>query len=230
MPSIGYRGADQLSAEIKQTDVPGERGAPDEPVGRSRAISKPALGAVPVAKRGGIYTMTAQEGLDAAELVNVAFGKSSVGKATPRRLEVFAPDGPSTSGGKPVRQTIRLVPLAGETGPVMCGFLDVAQKVVELRSYDTLQQQYEARYGVPCDITAEEYTTLSRELQMTLTPFRYSFTQEAERHAAAAQLAVQKTLGQHGNTPDAAGNKRLNVLMLGVVVAVGLAVALTMLR
>lgn len=226
------RGKRDVSPDIKQPAAAGnEPSTTREPEPASGAIPKPVPGAVPMAKRGQIYTMTAQEGLDAAELVNAAFARKTIGKHTPRRLEVFAPDGPSTAGGKRARQTIRLVPLAGETGPVMCGFLDVAQKVVELRSYDTLMQQYEARFGVPCDITTDEYATLCRDLQMTLTPFRYSFTRESEQHAAAAaNRAARLTSSERSADPNAERDRLLNRVLIGLLVVLAVAVAVMILR
>jgi len=204
-----------VSAETKQSggQVPGDR---REPEPESGTVPKSALGTVPAAKRGAIYTMTAREGLDAAELVNAAFGPKTIGKQTPRRVEVIAPDGPSTAGGKRARQTIRLVPAAGDGSPVMCGFLDVAQKVVELRSYETLVQQYEARFGSACDIAQDEYAGLCRDLQMTLSPFRYSFAYESETHATAAPRVVAK-LTNSDRASDAA-DARARALMIAVAV------------
>ncbi|MDB4976615.1 MAG: hypothetical protein JWN48_4956 [Myxococcaceae bacterium] len=216
-----------MTVDTKQT---GEAGGPQEVDTSSRVVSKPALGVVPVAKRGGIYTMTAQEGLNASELLNAAFARKTIGKQTPRRLEVFAPDGPSTGGGKAARQTIRLVPLSGDTGPVMCGFLDSGQKIVELRSYDALVQQYEARFGQACDLAADEYATLCRELQMTLTPFRYTFSQESDHHAGAAQRAALKASSTDSALPGRASMNRFNMMVAGVFVLVALIVALTMFR
>jgi hypothetical protein len=186
------------------------------------------LGTVPAAKRGAIYTMTAREGLDAAELVNAAFGRKTVGKQTPRRVEVIAPDGPSTAGGKRARQTIRLVPAAGDGSPVMCGFLDVAQKVVELRSFETLVQQYEARFGAACDISQDEYAGLCRDLQMTLSPFRYSFAYESETHATAAPRVVAKLT--HSDRARAAARNRARALTSAVVLFMVIAATLALLR
>ena len=207
----------------KQHDDDGTAQSEHEQDPVSRAVSKPAMGAVPPEKRKAIYTMNAQEGLDVAELVNAAFGRKKVGSKTARRLEIFVPDGPSTAGGKHAHQTMRLVPISGDSSPVMCGSLNVGQKVVELRSYEALNKQYEARFGVPCDMTAEEYVTLTRELQMVLTPFRYTFTQEADKPVA---------LPTHTADGDRLGraSQRLQVFVAVLFVIIAVAVALTLLR
>lgn len=221
-----------MSAEIKQSGGTAAEQASDrqnaEP--ESGAIPRGTAGVVPAAKRGAIYTMTALEGLDAAELVNAAFARRTIGKQTPRRVEVIAPDGPSTAGGKRARQAIRLVPAQGEGSPVMCGFLDVGQKVVELRSYETLCHQYEARFGARCDITQDEYAGLCRDLQMTLSPFRYSFSFESETHAAAAPRAVAN-LNQSDRAARGGGNARvLTVTLIALIMLVLAGVTLTLLR
>jgi hypothetical protein len=112
----------------------------------------------------------------------------------------------------------------------MCGFLDVGQKVVELRSYETLCHQYEARFGARCDITQDEYAGLCRDLQMTLSPFRYSFSFESETHAAAAPRAVAK-LTQSDRAERAGRNARvLTVTLIAVVMVVLAGVTLMLLR
>lgn len=218
-----------MSAESKQSDdvrgvLEGDREPP------SAIVPKGPLGTVPEAKRGAIYTMTAREGVDAAELVAAAFGRKTVGKLTPRRIEVATPDGPSTAGGKRARQTIRLVPASGDGSPVMCGSLDVAQKVVELRSYDVLMQQYEARFGEVCDITEAEYVALCKDLQMVLTPFRYTFSFESETRAGSAQRAASKLTGTDRPEGGATKAPLLNMVLMSMLVVMAAAVSLALLR
>lgn len=172
--------------------------------------------AVPVSKRGAIYTMTALEGLDAAELVKAAFAKKLIGAVTPRRLEVAAPDGPSTAGGKRARQTIRLVPATGDGAPVMCGYLDVARKLAEVRHYRTVAQQYQERFGKTFDVTASEYAGLCRDLEATLAPFRYTFSYEPEAEAENLEGKRVKLSSQ----PAAPTARTLNVIVATLVVLI----------
>lgn len=167
----------------------GHEGQQAEPVGL--ASTPGAQATSPFAKRGAIYTMTAREGLDAAEVVKAAFRNRTIGAITPRRLEVVEPDGPSTAGGKRARQTIRLVPAQGEGAPVMCGFLDVAKKLVELRSYTVVAQQYAERFTKQFDVTPSEYATLCRDLESTLAVFNYEFVREVETKPAAEGVRAQ---------------------------------------
>jgi hypothetical protein len=177
--------------------------------------------AVPVAKRAAIYTMTAREGLDVAEMVNAAFkAKKPIGKRTPYRPEIVEPDGPSTSGGKRARQTIRLVATGSGNGPIMIGYLDVAQKVAELRTHDAVAEQYADRFGEPFDVTREEYATLMRDLEGTLSPFQYNFGYAEESRAARMPRAEKPA----PKTPV------LNLVLLSVAVIVAAAAAIALLR
>lgn len=166
-----------------------QRPAEGEP---QRAARAPAVGAQsPFAKRGAIYTMTAREGLDAAELVKAAFRSRTIGAITPRRLELVEPDGPSTAGGRRARQTIRLVSVQGDGAPVMCGTLDAAKKRVELRGHAAVAQQYAERFGRAFDVTAGEYEGLCKDLESTLSVFRYEFVRELEVRPAAEGVRAQ---------------------------------------
>lgn len=167
--------------------------------------------------------MTAREGLDAAELVKAAFARKTIGVATPFAVEVLAPDGPSTAGGKRARQAIRLVPAGGDGAPVMCGSVDVARKVVELRSYRSVAEQYQQRFGKPFGIADAEYAALCRELEATLSPFRYSFAHEVE--GPMAQGPRTKSLELAASRPS---GPLLNIVLLGLVALVVAGVALVM--
>ena len=125
-----------------------------------------------------VYTVLAREGVNAAQLINAALAKRTVGKTTPRRLEVAAPIGQSTSGGKKARQALTLVATSGEGAAVMCGWIDAAQKTGELREYRALADQYEARFGMRFEPTLLEYNALMKELENTLRPLGFRVDRE----------------------------------------------------
>jgi hypothetical protein len=138
------------------------------------------------APRGQIYTVMAREGINAAEVVNTAMKKREVGKETPRRVEVIAPHGPSTSGGKKARQSITLVPVSGQGPGLMCGFLDVGQKHVEMRDYMLVAEQFRKRFGARFDVSAEEYVGLVTQLTGILETLGFKVVAEAPSEAGAA--------------------------------------------
>lgn len=177
-------------------------------------------------KRKINYTLTAREGVDVAELVKAAFGRKTYGAQTPRRVEVIAPDGPSTAGGKRARQTVRLVAAAGEAAPVMCGFVDAAQKRVELRTYASVSRQFEERFGAPFDVTEPEYGALCRELEATLSAFRYAFAYESDDQAARGERL--RTQQSASDAPRA--RPLLNVVLVVVLSAIVAGVVLAIIQ
>ncbi|MET0286710.1 MAG: hypothetical protein ABW352_19675 [Polyangiales bacterium] len=186
---------------------------------------EPASGTIAKDKRAATYTINAREGFNAAEVVNAAFGKRAIGGTTPRRLEVIEPDGPSTAGGKRARQTIRLVALQGQAAPLMVGSLDASQRAVELRSYAAVRAQYEERFNQPLDISAEDYARLCKDLQATLTVFKYAFSVES---AEATETRAQLTRDPGASVQPPARAPLLTVILLGAVSLIIAAVAFAM--
>lgn len=179
--------------DSSMSDLSGDKAAKVETASLPEAQVQPkGPAAQPAAKaagapRGQIYTVMAREGINAAEVVNTALKKREVGSETPRRVEVIAPHGPSTSGGKKARQSITLVPVSGQGAGLMCGFLDVAQKKVALRDYALVAEQYRKRFGARFDVTAEEYAGLAAQLSGILETLGFKVEAEAESGGAAPQ-------------------------------------------
>lgn len=128
-----------------------------------------------------LYTLHAEQAVNAAELINSAFRKRVVGSVVPRRLEVAPPSGPSTSGGKKARQSITLVQTVQPGTAVMIGFLDVAQKSLGVRAYELVAKQYEARFHNAFETTQPEYEELTRELTGLLTSLGYQVEADEPR-------------------------------------------------
>lgn len=176
----------------------------------------------PAAPTKQIYTVLAREGVNAAELINTALRKRTVGKATPRRVEVIAPHGPSTSGGRKARQSITLAQVSG-TGPaIMVGFLDVAQKAAQLRDHAAVAQQYRARFGSELDVTEQEYEELLKALSGMLGTLSFKISQA---HEADAEAHLSEAPGTTGGLTL----PKLLVLAAGAVLVAAL-IALALLR
>lgn len=187
--------------------------------------AQPMQAAVPMAKRGMIYTATAAQGFDSAQLINAAMANKHVGKATPRRIVVAEPDGPSTSGGKHARQVITLAPVEGQGGTVMCGWLDLAKKTAGLRDFRSVADQYRGRYGAAIDITAEDYLGIVRELEGLMKTIGVVASHEVSEPAKQAAKVAEQIAAPDGPEPEGAGMKALtlvlaSVLLVGAVAAV----------
>lgn len=116
-------------------------------------------------------TLIAQQALETSDLLNLRFQSRLVGTATPRKLMVAVPDGPSSDGGKKVRQSIVLAPAHAKdaaAGTVMVGWLDIVQKRAELRVHAVVKSQFEQRWHQPFDVPKEPYDALMRDVQSML--------------------------------------------------------------
>jgi hypothetical protein len=190
--------------------------------------SSPPKAATPMqmGARGPIYTMTAAQGANAAELINAGLAKKTVGKAVQRRIVVAPPDGPSTQGGKHARQTITLAAVEGTHATVMCGWLDVAQKAAGLRDYKAVADQFKARTGKPLDVTAEEYLTIINELEKFMSVIKVEVTHELVNTVEKAAVVAQNIAKVE---PEPEPPSRTMLIIVGaviVVAAVGMVIAL----
>ena len=122
LESVGARKRATGPGAAPQTAKGSEQAAANEPDAKSAAVAP-----------RNVYTVLAREGVNAAQLINARLAKKTIGKVDPRRVEVATPHGPSTSGGKKARQSITLIPVSGDAPAIMFGWMDVAQKVAELR-------------------------------------------------------------------------------------------------
>jgi hypothetical protein len=102
-----------------------------------------------------------------ADLIKATFARRSYGTA-PYRLRIDEPDGPSTGGGRQARQPISLVANLESAPAVVCGWVDVAKKESQLRSYAVVAKRHKHRYGADLDITEDEYERFLNELVDTL--------------------------------------------------------------
>lgn len=176
--------------------------------------------------RKQIYTMLARQGIDAAEVVNAAMQKRTLGTTTPRRVEVIAPHGPSTSGGKKARQSITLTPTSGQGASIVFGFLDVAAKSFEVRPYQVVTQQYRQRFGEAFDAAAEEYDALTKDLGKILSTLGFKLTEpkdepdEDKRVAKAVAAADEDDDAEYEEGGGTTNQQKLILLGMGVVATI----------
>ncbi len=220
----------ETDARAERRSVPAAPGEPSQAETYTKSV--PAPGALPMDKRG-IYTLVAHQGVNAAEMLNTALASKTVGKAPPRRVDVAAPDGPSTDGGKRARQVIRLVPAdGGKAGIVICGALDVAHKTLELRTYRNACTQHVERYGVAFDVVPDDYAKLLKELgaMVAALQFRVSVMQDSPGTAAGPGAASGTTqLPADSEAPSVLtrrGPSSKALWFVAAAVAVGLVIGL----
>jgi hypothetical protein len=149
-------------------------------------------------------TAVAQEAMDIGDHLLLLFSKKTVGENPQMRVDVAKPDGPSTEGGKKARQTISLVPVEGVvSGKVMVGWLDVAQKRVEVRSFRVVRYQYYERYGTDFKVAQSEYEEVVEELSNFLQARGFSVAVKDEmpagRLSATQHQGVPAPIGASNN-------------------------------
>lgn len=166
----------------------------------------------------------AQQALEVSDLLNMRFSGMPVGQEPKKRLLVNAPDGPSTDGGKKARQSITIGPAdATSAAALMCGWIDVAQKKAEFRSYRVVAAQSEQRYHRAFDVTEPEYEGLLREAQSLLGFQGFEIVVHDEM---PAQTASPTHAGAHApDVAPASGSNTPMVLSLAVL-AVGVIAAI----
>ena len=100
------------------------------------------------------YTLVAQKAASLTDLFASQFDKGLDGPVH-FRVELVAPDGPSTAGGKQALQHIKLVPDAG--GPaIVIGSANAPRMLAEVRTFEHISVLYAQRFhgaAIPVDVT-----------------------------------------------------------------------------
>jgi hypothetical protein len=139
-----------------QTTVKGMPAGVPQTAGVSKTIpmedyvkSGPAAGSA--VTKSQAMTMVAGEGLGLARTFNTMLSQPFPGW----RAELAEPPGPSSGGGKQVRQNISLITPSG--GRLAMGHVDTVARTATLRSYDMINALHEQRFSQPLSITSDEY-------------------------------------------------------------------------
>ncbi|APR84420.1 Hypothetical protein A7982_09769 [Minicystis rosea] len=121
------------------------------------------------------YTMVAAKAVSLAELFEARFEAGLEGPVR-CRVELSAPDGPSTAGGKQALQHIKLVPADG-TPAIVIGSANTIRQTAEIRTFDHIAALYAQRFKgarIPIDVTrfqelSQNLATFFRAMQLTVT-------------------------------------------------------------
>jgi len=112
-------------------------------------------------------TEFANQGALMADLLKETFAQRRYGPAK-YRLHIEEPSGPSTSGGRQARQPLSLVSRKEPVPAIVCGWVNVAQKEAQVRSYGVVARRYESRHGYPPKLSQDEYERFLDKLMDTL--------------------------------------------------------------
>ena len=174
------------------------------------------------------YTLVAHKAASLADLFASQFEKGLDGPVH-FRVELAAPDGPSTAGGKQALQHIKLVPDAG--GPaIVIGSANAPRMLAEVRTFEHIAALYAQRFhgaAIPVDVTryyelGQAAAAFFRAMGMQVT----FVEQDGTVSAAPGQVSSLASLASglpRGLGAPAAGTRllmALGALVVGLVVLV----------
>lgn len=131
-----------------------------------------------MSEQGPARTEFASAALKMTSTFAVRFSKTTVGEKAPRRVVVQEMDVETTGGGKQARVTITLVPdgAHGAGGrPLVCGWIDVAQSRVQMRSYATVATLFKTQNKRFFDCPEADYQKFLDEARAFVNDNNYRF-------------------------------------------------------
>jgi hypothetical protein len=153
-------------------------------------------------------TQFAMQALGFADVFNLKIGDQ---KVSGHRVELSAPDGPSTGGGKQSVQHIKLIPEGGGTVTV-AGSADQMEKKAEIRSWDYLQALFAQRFkGKTLPIDRTQYAALVKRMQVFF----------ADQGLAVVMLDTPPQSGVERSEPRAMNPMVIFVMVAIVAIAAG---------
>lgn len=173
--------------------------------------------------REEIRTTFSNKAAMVADLVRATFARRSYGTA-PYRLRIDEPDGPSTAGGLLARQPISLVSNLESAPSISVGWVDVAKKEAQLRSYGVVVRRHQSRHGGGLDILEQEYEQFFNELVETLFygGIKILVLVPDEPDAQQSQAQAQAPPQSRGRSP------LVSLILFALIFALGLAVGMNL--
>ena len=152
-------------------------------------------------------TQFAVRAITLAETFNVALAEVRVRGPIVYRVELSAPEGMSTEGGKQATQHVKLIPevnSGGGGGLIVAGSANSAESWAELRSFETLRALHRERFnGADIPLDRVQYSALVVKL-------RHFF----EEHQCTVRMAAPPV----GAAPEASDGSSLSgTFVMGMV-------------
>lgn len=120
-----------------------------------------------VADPRALKTRLARKFTTLADEVNECFCDFFVG-AGQWGVELTAPEGMSTAGGKQALQHLRMRPKQPGHPVLVAGVVNVVEKTAELRDHVHIDMIHRVRFGAPLEITDAEWEQLLRRAEVVL--------------------------------------------------------------
>jgi hypothetical protein len=124
-------------------------------------------GEIPASGPDALRTKLAQKFVSLADSVGDAFRDFAIG-AGAWAVELTAPQGMSTGGGKQALQHLRLRPRRGGYAVLVAGTVNQVEKRAELRDFDHVTILHEVRYRNALEISNQEWEQFLRKAEVVL--------------------------------------------------------------
>jgi hypothetical protein len=133
------------------------------------------------------HTAFALQALGFADLFNIKIGDQ---KVSGHRVEMSAPDGPSTGGGKQAVQHIKLIPDDGSGSVIVAGSANQMEKTAEVRSYEYLADLHSKRFkGARLPLDKASYNLLVARVKAFFAEHELSVSMlDAPRPAGGSEV------------------------------------------
>lgn len=160
-----------------------------------------------------LRTRLARKFTTLADQVTESFGEFQIGAGW-WAVELTAPEGMSTGGGKQMLQHLRLRPMRQGHAVLVGGVVNSVAKTAELRDHAHMDMIYRARFGRALEITSAEWEQFLRKAEVVLRQERIHTTR------VAAPRDVRMLAQSGARAGDVAARKRLAAaIALGVSTA-----------
>jgi hypothetical protein len=198
-------------AAARPSLVPGEEAvivAP-EPVPVPVPVPAPAAVAAPAPQAEQLRTRLARRFTTLADEVTEAFGELQIGAGW-WVVELTAPGGMSTGGGKQMLQYLRLRPKRHGHVVLVGGVVNSITKTADLRDHAHMDTIYRARFGRALEITAAEWEQFLRRAELVLR----------HKEIRTARVAAPRELRAWDPRTDPGARRRMTAaIAFGVVTA-----------
>jgi hypothetical protein len=162
-------------------------------------------------------TQFAMQALSLAETFNLMLASERVKGPVTYKVELSAPEGMSTGGGKQATQHVKLVPEGGGT-TIVAGSANQVENRAELRTFEHLKLLHAQRFkGAEIPLNRVQYNELVDKLKAFF----------ADKSCQVAMAPMPRDEGGAGGAPAKTGTSGTLVLILILVAAMVMAVGVT---
>ncbi|HEY2744029.1 MAG TPA: hypothetical protein VGL86_05385 [Polyangia bacterium] len=165
-------------------------------------------------------TAFAMRALSLAETFNLMLQAERVKGPVSYRVELSAPEGMSTAGGKQATQHVKLIPEGGGT-TIVAGSANQAEKWAELRTFEHLKVLHAQRFkGAEIPLNRVQYNELLEKLKTF-------FAQQGGCAVRVAELPREAGAAAAATAPAKSGPSGMLVMVIVIVIALAAAAGVT---